>query len=129
MDSIAAFYSQGSVWMHPITLCSIVAPLVCIADGATRGRLRLSPICLAFVGSVLLFGFAGFLLGLKQACDGFAGLDFKPEQRSIMISIGIGSALTTASYALMVATPVLGLTMVARLFHLPTKRKTEKGMT
>ena len=128
MDNIAVFYSQGGVWMHPITLCSIVAPLVCIADGISRGKYRLSSICLALVGTVILVGFAAFLLGLKQACDGFGGVGSPtPVQRQMMIASGLAIALNAATYAMMVAAPLLGLTMVARLFHLPNKSKAEEG--
>ena len=130
MDNIAVFYSQGGVWMHPITLCSIVTPLVCIVDGVTRGRYRLSSICLALVGTVFLFGFAAFCLGLKQACDGFAGVGAAPpEQRQLMIASGIATALNASTYAMMVAAPLLGLTMTARLFHLPQNKKTDEVRT
>ena len=129
MGTIAEFYIQGGGWMHPITLLMVLTPFVCIADGATRGRFRLSSLCLALVASLLLVGCAGFLLGLKEACDGFAGVGLEAEQRQVMIAVGLGSALNAAAYAMMVAAPLLGLTMVARLFHLPQKSKTEEALT
>ena len=60
MGTIAAFYSQGGGWIHPITLLMAFTPFVCIADGATRGKFRLSSLCLVLVASLPLVGSAGW---------------------------------------------------------------------
>ena len=129
MDSLAMFYQNGGFWMHPITLVFILCLPLCIADAASKGRFRLSSICLALVGTALLSGSLGFLMGLTAACEAAGGLGDTTavEQRQVMLARGLSIAITTPIYAMFTAVPLLGLTMLARVFHRPPVKADRAG--
>ena len=124
------FNAGAGVWANPISVCFVLGIIFCGADLLTRGQRRLSSICLAFTGTIILLGLLGFTTGVKQFCDATVNLQgLSPKQRQLMIAGGLATAINAAVYAMFTAGALVGLTMSTRVSHRPLTPNQEAGVS
>lgn len=105
MVSGVRLWIEGGDFMYIILACGLFHLVLCVVEGVTRGRHKLTTLLLCSLASMVLLGFLGMFFGLIATFDAVASAS--AEMKQTLLAAGIAVSMFSTIGSLMFA--ILGV--------------------